>query len=64
MAGHILAGAGSSPAVGVGRRRNSRLRRRGFGLAAVGSRGLRHGLGPGRRVVGLSGRDYYLEFVF
>lgn len=51
-AGHNLAGVGSSPAVGAGRRRSSRLRRRSF----VGSMGLHRGLGPGRKVVDSSGR--------
>lgn len=55
-AGHSLAGVGSSPAVGAGRRRSNRLRRRGFGLV-VGSMGLRHAPGPGTTVVGLSGKD-------
>lgn len=63
VAGHSLAGVGSSPAVVAGRRRSSRSQRRGFD-AVVGSRGLSRGPGQGRKVAGLSRRDLYLAFVF
>ena len=63
VAGHSLAGVGSSPAVGAGRRRSSRSQRRGFDLAVVGSRGRSRGPGQGKRVAGLSRRGLHLACV-